>query len=96
MQTDVFNMSPARKKEDLLAGNDKKKSLLGLAGLARLSLGFAGIVLVPLLLFGLGGRILDQKLHSSPLFFIGGLLISLTMTSFLLLIKIKKELKKIL
>ncbi|MBI3626777.1 AtpZ/AtpI family protein [Candidatus Uhrbacteria bacterium] len=39
------------------------------------------LVAVPLVIFGLGGRLLDKKLHTAPWLMLAGLVISLIITS---------------
>ena len=56
-----------------------------------LELGFT--IIVPLVLFALGGRLLDRKFGTSPWFFLGGTLLSIVLTVLLLIRKIKSILK---
>lgn len=43
-------------------------------------LGFA--IIIPLIIFALGGRLMDKKFHTSPFFLITGILISLFFTGY--------------
>lgn len=51
-------------------------------------LGFA--IIIPLIIFALGGRLLDKKMDTSPLFLIVGILISLIFTGIAVYKKAKK------
>ena len=53
------------------------------------------IIALPLVLLALGGRVLDNKLGTSPLFLIAGLLLSLVVSSLLVYRKIKEISKDI-
>lgn len=43
---------------------------------------FGYVVLVPLILLGLGGRLLDRWLHTAPWFFLGGMLLAIAVSMF--------------
>jgi F0F1-type ATP synthase assembly protein I len=47
-------------------------------------------IAIPIVLFALGGRWLDKKTGSSPLFLLIGVLISIIITSFLVYKRVKK------
>lgn len=68
-------------------GPDSSWSVLSLAW----ELGY--MVTVPLVLFALGGRILDKRMDSSPWMLLLGILLSITITSFLVYKKTIKVIK---
>ncbi len=43
---------------------------------------FGYVVLVPLILLGLGGRLLDRWLHTAPWLFLGGMLLAVVISLF--------------
>jgi len=47
-------------------------------------------IAIPIVIFALGGRYLDRKLNSSPLFLLVGIFFALVSTGFLVYRKIKK------
>ncbi len=53
------------------------------------------MIAIPILLFGVGGAIMDKKLHSSPWLLLLGFVVSLGLTSFFIYFKISKVLNKI-
>ena len=57
--------------------NDNGLSALGLAW----ELGYS--IAVPLVVFALGGRFLDKKLGTSPFILLGGILISIIVSSYI-------------
>ena len=74
--------------------NDKEQknsnwSALGFAW----ELGYS--IVIPLVLFALGGRYLDKQLGTSPWLLLAGLAISLVLTSFIVYHKVTKELKNL-
>jgi F0F1-type ATP synthase assembly protein I len=52
-------------------------------------------IVIPLVLFALGGRYLDKQLGTSPWLLLAGLAISLVLTSFIVYHKVTKELKNL-
>jgi hypothetical protein len=52
-------------------------------------------IAIPLVLFALGGRYLDKKLGTSPWLLLGGLAISIVLTSIVVYYKVIKEMKKL-
>ena len=48
---------------------------------------FGYLIVIPLVLLALAGRFLDQRLHTSPWFFMGGLVISIIATTLLMIKK---------
>ena len=77
------------KKENKRKRGDTDWSLFSLAW----DLGW--MITIPILLFGVGGAILDRRLHSSPWLLLLGFAISLSLTSFFIYFKITKVLKEI-
>jgi len=73
----------------LVVKNEKENtwSALGLAW----KLGYT--IAIPLVLFALGGSLLDKKLETSPVFLLAGILVSITITSWLVYKKVVKLLK---
>jgi len=63
------------------------------------ALGFAwdfGIVVVaPLVILGIGGRLLDKHYGTSPWFFLAGFAVSVFLSVFLLVIRLKKIISRI-
>ena len=53
------------------------------------------VIAIPILALGLGGRLLDKRLDTSPWLFLAGVLISIVLTSFGLVWKFKKLLKDV-
>ena len=52
-------------------------------------------IVVPLVLFALGGRYLDKKMGTSPWMLLGGLAISIVLTSIVTYYKVTKELRNL-
>jgi len=77
------------KKENRTKGGDGDWSLFSLAW----DLGW--MIAIPIILFGVGGAIMDKKLHSSPWLLLLGFAISLSLTSFFIYFKITKVLNEI-
>jgi len=74
-------------EEQNLGGEQKERSVLWQTlGLAW-DLGF--IIALPLVVFALGGRLLDRKFQTSPLWLLVGMSLSLTVTMIGLYRKIK-------
>lgn len=57
--------------------NQKPWSVLGFAW----QLGYS--IVVPIVIFALAGRLLDKKLDASPWFLLGGILISIIVSSYM-------------
>ncbi|MEK7518929.1 MAG: AtpZ/AtpI family protein [Patescibacteria group bacterium] len=53
------------------------------------------IIAIPIVMLGLGGRLLDKRLETSPWLFLAGVLVSIILTSFGLVWKFKKLLKDV-
>ncbi|PIS41047.1 MAG: hypothetical protein COT26_00065 [Candidatus Kerfeldbacteria bacterium CG08_land_8_20_14_0_20_43_14] len=53
------------------------------------------VIAIPIVVFGLLGRFLDKKFHSSPWLLLAGIIVSIAISSFGLVSKFKKMLKKI-
>ncbi len=70
---------------DLMISN-KKSNTASLMSLA-MDLGFT--IAIPIVLFGLGGALLDRKLGTSPLFLLIGVVLSIVITSIGIYRKIK-------
>jgi F0F1-type ATP synthase assembly protein I len=51
-------------------------------------------IIIPLVLFALGGRYLDRKLGTSPWLLLGGLAISIVLTSIVVYYKVIGEIRK--
>ncbi len=71
---------------------EKKKNSWSLLALAW-ELGYS--IAIPLVLFALGGRYLDKKFDTSPWLLLGGLALSLMLTSFIVYRKVSNELKNL-
>jgi len=71
---------------------EKKPSSWSALGFAW-ELGYS--IVIPLVLFALGGRYLDKQLGTSPWLLLAGLAISLALTSFIVYHKVTKELKNL-
>ncbi len=56
---------------------------------------FGYTITVPLIALVLLGRFLDKRFNSSPLFLIGGIVLSMIISSIVLFIKMKKIMAKI-
>lgn len=52
-------------------------------------------IAVPLVLFALGGRFLDKKLGTSPWLLLGGIVISIAITSFIVYKKVMTVINKV-
>lgn len=52
-------------------------------------------IVVPLVLFALGGRFLDKKLGTSPWLLLGGIVISIAITSFIVYKKVMTVINKV-
>jgi hypothetical protein len=76
------------KKNPSLA-SDGPWSALGFAW----ELGYS--IAIPLVLFALGGRYLDKKLSTSPWLLLGGLALSIVLTSIIVYYKVVKEMKNL-
>ncbi|MBP9718271.1 AtpZ/AtpI family protein [Candidatus Gracilibacteria bacterium] len=66
--------------------SNKKSNTASLMSLA-MDLGFT--IAIPIVLFGLGGALLDRKLGTSPLFLLIGVVLSIVITSIGIYRKIK-------
>ena len=53
------------------------------------------IIAIPIVVLGLGGRLLDKRFDTSPWLFLAGVLVSILLTSFGLVWKFKKLLKDV-
>ena len=53
------------------------------------------VIAIPIVVFGLLGRFLDKKFQTSPWLLLAGIIISIAISSFGLVSKFKKMLKKI-
>lgn len=53
------------------------------------------IIAIPIVVLGLGGRILDKHFSTSPWLFLAGVIVSIVLTSFGLVWKFKKLLKDV-
>lgn len=62
--------------------------------LLQLAWDLGWIIALPIALLGFGGALLDKKLGTSPLLLISGILLSLVITTFGLIKKIKQIEKK--
>jgi len=69
--------------------SDRPWSALGFAW----ELGYS--IVIPLVLFALGGRYLDKQLGTSPWLLLGGLAISIVLTSIIVYHKVIKELRNL-
>lgn len=49
---------------------------------------FGFTIVVPLVLFGIGGRLLDRKFGTSPWLFLGGILLSIAISSIALTLRV--------
>ncbi|RJO59422.1 AtpZ/AtpI family protein [Candidatus Parcubacteria bacterium] len=56
---------------------------------------FGYVIAIPIVIFALLGRILDKKFGTSPWLLLAGILISILISSFGLIAKFKKMLKKL-
>ena len=72
--------------------NNNKKFSWSALGFAW-ELGYS--IVIPLVLFALGGRYLDKKLETSPWLLLGGLAISIVFTSIIVYHKVTKELRNL-
>lgn len=68
--------------------NDAQRRALWQALNLAWELGY--LIVVPLLLFGLGGRWLDKKLETAPWLFLGGMALAVVMTTVFLVRKFAK------
>jgi F0F1-type ATP synthase assembly protein I len=53
------------------------------------------VIAIPIVVLGLGGRLLDRHFHTSPWLFLVGVLVSIVLTSFGLVWKFKKLLRDV-
>ena len=53
------------------------------------------LIAIPIVVLGLGGRLIDRHFHTSPWFFLLGVVLSIVLTSFSLVWKFKKMLRSI-
>jgi len=81
-------MEEGKKKNPSLT-SDRSWSALGFAW----ELGYS--IVVPLVLFAMGGRYLDKKMGTSPWLLLGGLAISIVLTSIITYYKVIKELRNL-
>ncbi len=79
----IFSVSiPEVENNDLKQTNQKDKiSFMSRAELISFAFDLGFAIIIPLIIFALGGRFLDKKFETSPLFLIIGILISLIFTS---------------
>ncbi len=52
------------------------------------------VIAIPLVIFGLTGRLFDKKLHTAPLLFLAGIVLSVAATSLWMTKKMKQFMKK--
>ena len=78
-------------KEDQINKEEKNAFSWSALGFAW-ELGYS--IVVPLVLFAMGGRYLDKKMGTSPWLLLGGLAISIVLTSIVTYYKVTKELRK--
>lgn len=72
---------------------EKEKSVFWQA--VGLAFKFGYTITIPLVALVLAGRFLDKKFDSSPLLLLTGIVLSLIVSSFMLLIKVKKVMEEI-
>lgn len=70
-----------------MSQNQQKSSFWQALGIAW-ELGY--VIAVPIVVFALGGRMLDKHFHTSPWLLLAGILISITLSSIGLVWKFKK------
>ena len=70
-------MNKKIKNRDKKNIKDRQWSVFSLA----MELGY--IITIPIVLFAIGGRMLDKQLESSPWFLLGGIFISILLTTYL-------------
>jgi F0F1-type ATP synthase assembly protein I len=75
-----------------MPANSAKTSFWQALGMAW-ELGY--VIAIPIVVFGLGGRLLDKHFGTSPWLFLAGVLVSIVLTSFGLVWKFKKLLKDV-
>ncbi len=64
-----------------IKNKEKKENTHFLALSFAWNLGYS--IAIPLILFALGGRLLDKKLNTSPIFFLSGIIFSIFLSSFI-------------
>jgi F0F1-type ATP synthase assembly protein I len=79
-------------KENRTNKEEKNTSSWSALGFAW-ELGYS--IVVPLVLFAMGGRYLDKKMGTSPWLLLGGLAISIVLTSIVTYYKVTKEMNKL-
>lgn len=70
----------------------KKSSVFSALSLA-FNLGY--LIVIPLVLLAVGGRLLDKRLNSSPFLFLTGIILSILISSFLVYKKTKEVIDEI-
>jgi F0F1-type ATP synthase assembly protein I len=75
-------------KKNLLSKNDESWSALGFAW----ELGYS--ISIPLVVFTLGGRLLDKKIGTTPWLLLAGLFISIIVTFYIVYAKLIKIIKE--
>lgn len=74
----------------MLKDQDKKTGGGSVASALSLAFELGYIIAIPIVGFALGGRLLDRKLDTSPLFILLGIFISIILTSYLIYKKTAK------
>jgi len=74
----------------MLKDQDRKKEYGGVFSALSLAFELGYIIAIPIVGFALGGRLLDRKLDTSPLFILLGIFISIILTSYLVYRKTAK------
>jgi F0F1-type ATP synthase assembly protein I len=80
-------------KEQKPEENKEKDGVLSKSDLIAFAFDLGFAIVIPLVIFALGGRFLDKKFETSPLFLIIGLLISIVFTGISIYKKTKKYTK---
>ena len=75
---------------NMLKDQGRKKEYSGVFSALSLAFELGYIITIPIVGFALGGRLLDRKLDTSPLFILLGISISIILTSYLVHRKIAK------
>jgi len=74
----------------MLKDLDEKNKGSGVASALSLAFELGYIIAIPIVGFALGGRLLDRKLDTAPLFILLGIFISIILTSYLVYRKTAK------
>ncbi|MFA6160700.1 MAG: AtpZ/AtpI family protein [Patescibacteria group bacterium] len=83
-----MQIEPNQPKKDTTKAVDKNSMSLGQAFSLAWELGY--LMAIPLVLFALGGRLLDKYLNTSPTFLMFGIVISIIASSILVALKATK------